>query len=337
MGTGSVSVSEKEYYLLYLIKQIEKLYLSKRYSKEKEFISNDNNLIIKILYFEFDEGYLIKDQTKSKYFILRKIRTNQLELSKIINTIEKLELLTSDRFFKLYHYLIRNDLDNHGKLVYILFEGGSNPMKQLNMKNNDLTYNEKMMIFINILFCLKILEINKIQKENFIPENIYYSGQENNSQKIELKLLGYINIIDNIYLEKTNTHNFFAPEEKPKMISNIEPLVLVLDLYKLLFNDKLNINKKDIVNLNYEFIYKEIEIKLKNISENIKNAKKYDDNFIIFFIKVISKRLTLDKLLHEKFVVNTLKNNNYFYKLIKENIIEIGFDNLEDNKNMKSN
>ena len=337
MGTGSVSVSEKEYYLLYLIKQIEKLYLSKRYSKEKEFISNDNNLIIKILYFEFDEGYLIKDQTKSKYFILRKIRTNQLELSKIINTIEKLELLTSDRFFKLYHYLIRNDLDNHGKLVYILFEGGSNPMKQLNMKNNDLTYNEKMMIFINILFCLKILEINKIQKENFIPENIYYSGQENNSQKIELKLLGYINIIDNIYLEKTNTHNFFAPEEKPKMISNIEPLVLVLDLYKLLFNDKLNINKKDIVNLNYEFIYKEIEIKLKNISENIKNAKKYDDNFINFFSKVISKRLTLDKLLHEKFVVNTLKNNNYFYKLIKENIIEIGFDNLEDNKNMKSN
>ena len=340
---------EKKYYLLYLIDQIKKSNLPKLDSLKKEFLSIDHNLIIKILYYKFDDGFIIKDKSKSKYFILRKIRTSGSELSKIINTFEKLELLTSEKFFKFYHYLIEDDQDYNGKLIYILFEGGNNPMKQLNMKKNDLTYNEKLMIFINILFSMKILEINKIQLGNLIPENIYYFKQENSSQKLDVKLFGYKDINDNIYSEKNNFYNYFAPEQlEDKSKSNIWSLGCIL--YELLLNDKLFPNKNDILNLKYEFDL-ELEKKFQNISEVIKIGEKsneegknkneeYDENLINFFKKVIchvKKRLTLDEVLHEKFVINILKENNYFYELIKDNFIEIGFKGNFYNERMKSN
>lgn len=342
---------DKRHYLLYLIEQIKKSNLSKVDSTEKEFLSIDHNLIIKILYYKLDDGFIIKDKSKSKYFILRKIRTSLSEMSKIINTLEKIELLTSDKFFNFYHYLIQDDQDNNGKLIYILFEGGNSPMKQLDMKKNDLTYNEKLMIFINILFSMKILEINKIQLGNLIPENIYYSRQENNSKKLDVKLLGYKDIIDNIYLENNNFYNYFAPEkleDKSNPKSNIWSLGCIL--YELLFNDKLFPNKSDIFNLKYEFCYKELEKKFQNISVGIKIGEKkseegknkneeYDENLINFFSKVIchvKKRLTLDEVLHEKFVINILKENNYFYELIKDNLIEIGFK-YKFKEDMKSN
>ena len=334
MGT----VTSKENYLLYLIDQIKRTNLLKEDFMKKEFLSLDNNLIIKKLYYASDDGFIIKDRTKSKYFILTKIRTSRFELSKITNTLEKLELLNSDKFFNVYHFLIRNAHDNNGKLIYILFEGGNNPMKQLDMKKNDLTYKEKLLFFINILFNMKILEINKIQLGNLEPENIFYSNQRiTNSKKIDFKLFGYKDIINNIYSEK----NYFAPqilENKTNTKSNILSLCCIL--YELLFNDKLFPNKNDILNLSNIFIIKELKNISQNISKSVNIAQIYDENLLNFFNKIISplnKKLILDEVLHEKFVINILKENNYFYELIEENLIEIGLDNLEDNASMKSN
>lgn len=334
MGT----VTSKENYLLYLIDQIKRTNLLKEDFMKKEFLSLDNNLIIKKLYYASDDGFIIKDRTKSKYFILTKIRTSRFELSTITNTLEKLELLNSDKFFNVYHFLIRNAHDNNGKLIYILFEGGNNPMEQLDMKKNDLTYKEKLLFFINILFNMKILEINKIQLGNLEPENIFYSNQRiTNSKKIDFKLFGYKDIINNIYSEK----NYFAPqilENKTNTKSNILSLCCIL--YELLFNDKLFPNKNDILNLSNIFIIKEFKNFSQNISKSVNIAQIYDENLLNFFSKIISplnKKLTLDEVLREKFVINILKENNYFYELIEENLIEIGLDNLEDNASMKSN
>ena len=112
MGT----VTSKENYLLYLIDQIKRTNLPKEYFMKKEFLSIDNNLIIKKLYYASDDGFVIKDLSKSNYFLLTKIRTSRFELSKITNTFEILELLNSEKFFNAYHFLIQNDRDNNGKL-----------------------------------------------------------------------------------------------------------------------------------------------------------------------------------------------------------------------------
>ena len=223
-------------------------------------------------------------------------------------------------------------------------------MKQLDMKKNDLTYNEKLMIFINILFSMKILEINKIQLGNLMPENIFYFKQENSSQKLDVKLFGYKEINDNINSENNNFYDYFAPEKlEDKSKSNIWSLGCIL--YELLFNDKLFPNKNDILNLKYEFDYKELEKKFQNVSEVIKIGEKsneegknkneeYDENLINFFKKVIchvKKRLTLDEVLHEKFVINILKENNYFYELLKDIDIEIGLKAYNFNERNKSN
>ena len=64
MGT----VTSKENYLLYLIDQIKRTNLLKEDFMKKEFLSLDNNLIIKKLYYASDDGKHLKRESRSIYY-----------------------------------------------------------------------------------------------------------------------------------------------------------------------------------------------------------------------------------------------------------------------------
>ena len=50
-----------------------------------------------------------------------------------------------------------------------------------------------------------------------------------------------------------------------------------------------------------------------------------------------SERLTLDELLHESIIIDKMIEMSYFYRFAKNNLMELGFENLDTNKHIQSN
>ena len=320
MGNSTSESDEKTNYLSYLIKQFLTSNLTKNYA-----ISNDRKLKMKPLYNNFDEGCYIWDESSSKKYILRKIKVySEIDKSRLFNQLKKIELLTSDKFFTLKSYLIKT-IDNR-RYLFVLFEdeeylmekGTNNSIDSdiYHQKINDLSENGKWTVFINLLLSLKILEKNKIIIENLIPDNIYYYEQKSPSEKILFKLIGYKDILDNTQKYKTIIkENYFCPYFPPEKIynkssskSNIWSLGCIF--YELFFNKTLFKTKSEIINIKYD---------LGN------NCNKDFKTFLQKLICDEKYRLTLDGVLHDKFVINKLKEMNYFYELIKENLTELDF------------
>ena len=317
---------EKKEKLIYYF--IEESYKIKGKYLENPYISENQELTIHKTFNSFGEWYLMsytKDNSSLDY-ILREIEIkSETELTEIKRQLAKLEILHFNKNLglQLYHYKIQDKVIN--QKIHILFE--QNPLNKTSLKeflllesNNNISEKDNWNIFIYIIINLKLMEINKIMIENLIPDNININHSFTDNF---IQLIGYKTILDKIELYK-DFCPYFSPEKILNKKSSTKSIMWSLGciLFELFFHKQAFMTNNDILNMKYKLD--------KNLNKELG----------IILSKLLcseSERLTLDELLHESIIIDKMIEMSYFYRFAKNNLMELGFENLDTNKHIQSN
>ena len=305
--------NEKDELLHYFINECNNI---KKKDLESTYISKDHKLRVHYNYHFSGEWYFMSYNVFAHY-ILREIQfESNTELIEINKQLEKIVLLNfnENHDLKLYNYLIQDDNKN---IVFILFKQENNEMNLKEIFDKDVyKFSEKQnwIIFINIILNLKVLEINKIMIGNLIPENILI-GQSGDL----VQFIGYKKIFDSIGLYKKNCP-YLLPEKiinnksstSESMMWSLGCILFELLIHKQAFssNIKCEINERC------------------NIEQRIILSK---------LLWPEKERLTLDELLKEKIIIKKMIEMNYLFRLVKDVLKELGFEQLQYDENIEGN